>query len=73
MNDDPTSASVRDVLTGLRAQFAPGELRDGWEAWRGASGILYARRRLTSPPVVLRAATIGALAGEIRQWQASRR
>jgi hypothetical protein len=38
----------------------------GWECWAGISGLLYARRRNTSPPVVLHAATADALAELIR-------
>jgi len=31
-----------------------GKLPRGWECWRGVGGMLYARRRNSSPPVVLR-------------------
>ena len=27
----------------------------GWECWRGIAGLLYARKMLSSPPVVIRA------------------
>jgi hypothetical protein len=35
-------------------------------------GILYARRRKTSPPVVFRAATAEELAAKIREYEAAR-
>jgi len=46
--NDPAShqPAPHDPLTVLRGQFP------GWEAWRGVSGLLYVRRRMSSPPVV---------------------
>jgi hypothetical protein len=44
-----------------------GKLPRGWEAWVGVGGLLYARRRKTSPPVVLRAATADELARKVHQ------
>jgi hypothetical protein len=44
----------------------------GWECWVGVGGILYARRRKSSPPVVFRAATADELASKITEWEASR-
>lgn len=41
-----------DPLATLR-----GKLPQGWEAWTGVGGILYARWRKSSPPIVARAAT----------------
>lgn len=49
MHDDSSpQPAPHDPLAVLRGQFP------GWEAWRGVSGLLYVRRRMTSPPVVLR-------------------
>ena len=45
-----------------------GKLPRGWECWTGVGGILYARRRKSSPPVVLRAATADELAAKIREY-----
>ena len=44
--NDPASPqpAPHDPLAALRGQFP------GWEAWHGVSGLLYARRRMTSPP-----------------------
>ena len=72
MTDHPSSAGVRDILAALRAEFAPGELRETWEAWTGVSGLLYTRRRLSSPPVVFRGWTVEALAAQIREYEAQR-
>jgi hypothetical protein len=58
--------SPHSPLTALLSQFPR------WEAWTGVSGILYARRRLCSPPVVLRDVTAKGLARKIREWEASR-
>ena len=41
----------------------------GRECWVGVGGILYARRRRSSPPVVLRAATADELAAKITKYQ----
>jgi hypothetical protein len=56
-----------DPLGPLRGQFP------AWEAWRGIGGVLYARRRKTSPPVVLRDVTGEGLARQIREWERERR
>jgi len=44
----------------------------GWECWVGVGGLLYARWRKSSPPVVFRAATAEGLAAKIREYQAAR-
>jgi hypothetical protein len=62
-----TQPATHDPLTALRGQFPR------WEAWVGVSGILYARRRLTSPPAVLRDVTGEGLARQIREWEGRQR
>lgn len=57
-----------DPLAPLRGQ--PDLAR--WECWIGVSNLIYARRRRTSPPAVLRAETAEDLADQIRQWEAGR-
>jgi hypothetical protein len=42
-----------------------GKLPRGWEAWVGVQGILYARLRKSSPPIVVRAATAEELAAKV--------
>ena len=37
-----------------------------WHVWRGTSGLLYARRPLTSPPVVVRARDVEDLRDQIK-------
>ncbi len=37
-----------------------------WHAWCGVSGLLYARRPLSSPPVVVRATGVEDLRGQIK-------
>ena len=57
MNDPASHQPVpHDPLAVLRGQFP------GWEAWRGVSGLLYVRRRMTSPPVVFRGYAAKSLA-----------
>ena len=50
-----------------------GKLPRGWEAWTGIGGILYARRRQTSPPVVFRSASADDLARQVREWEGNHR
>jgi hypothetical protein len=65
---DPAShqPAPNDPLAVLRGRFP------GWEAWRGVSGLLYVRRRMSSPPVVLRDVTGEGLARQIREWEGRR-
>jgi hypothetical protein len=55
-----------DDLDNLEAEFV------GWQAWQGVSGLYYARRRLSSPPVVLRAETIEDLREQVKSYLAAR-
>ncbi len=67
MHDDSSpQPAPHDPLAVLRGQFP------GWEAWHGVSGLLYARRRMTSPPVVFRDVTGEGLARQIREWERQR-
>jgi hypothetical protein len=66
---NPTETT--DPLAELRALLA-GEF-PGWEAWRGViAGVLYVRRRMSSPPVVFRGYTAKSLAEQIREHEARR-
>ena len=49
-----------------------GKLPRGWECWVGVGGILYARLRKSSPPIVFRAATAEVLAAKIREYEDAR-
>jgi hypothetical protein len=40
-----------------------------WHAWRGVSGLLYARRPLTSPPLVVRATDVKDLQDQIKNTE----
>jgi hypothetical protein len=67
MNDHSSlQPAPHDPLAVLRGRFP------AWEAWRGVSGLLYVRRRKTSPPVVLRDVTGEGLARKIREWEERR-
>jgi hypothetical protein len=67
--NDPAShqPAPHDPLAVLRGQFP------GWEAWHGVSGLLYVRRRMSSPPVVYRSTDPGELAARIREYEARQR
>jgi hypothetical protein len=67
VNDNPTPNRAADPLRALY-----GKLPRGWECWTGISGLLYARRRLTSPPVVLRDVSTGGLARQVADWERDR-
>lgn len=53
-------AAQQEAIEMLTAEFPH------WHAWRGVTGLLYARRPRSSPPKVVRAATAWALADQIR-------
>ena len=40
-----------------------------WHLWTGVTGLLYARRKRHSPPVVLRALSPAGLDAQIRAWE----
>jgi hypothetical protein len=63
MTADPTH-SQPSRLAPLYGQFPR------WEAWAGVGGILYARLRKSSPPIVVRDATAEGLADKMRQAEA---
>jgi hypothetical protein len=63
MTHDSRRPAGTDPLAALRGRFP------GWQAWRGVSGLLYARRLRTSPPVIVRAATADALAVKITEHE----
>jgi hypothetical protein len=65
MEDLSTPARHPDPLAPLY-----GKLPRGWECWVGVHGLLYARRRKTSPPVVVRAATAEELAAKVAEEHA---
>jgi hypothetical protein len=57
---DTTHEDVPDWWRPYAAEFPY------WQAWRGVSGLLYARRPLTSPPVVVRATDVENLRDQIK-------
>jgi hypothetical protein len=67
VNTSSTPPPRPDPLAPLRGKFP------AWEAWTGVTGLLYARRRKHSPPVVFRDTTAKGLAAQIRRWEAGER
>jgi hypothetical protein len=61
----PPAYQPRDPLAPLY-----GKLPRGWEAWTGVGGLLYARRRRSSPAVVLRSTSAEDLARQVRDHEA---
>ena len=70
----PNSASHQPPAHQPPDPLAPlyGKLPRGWECWTGVGGILYARRRKTSPPVVFRSASADDLARQVSEWEKAR-
>jgi hypothetical protein len=66
MAHDASHRVSTDPLAVLRGKFI------GWQAWRGVSGLLYARRLRTSPPVIVRAATADDLSAQITEYERSK-
>ena len=64
MNDVARPWPASDPLAPLY-----GKLPRGWECWVGVSGILYARRPRSTPPIVVRAATAEELAAKVAEAQ----
>jgi hypothetical protein len=58
----PARRSGEPTLDEVAAEFP------GWECWRGIAGLLYARKMLSSPPVVIRAEEPQDLRDQIRGW-----
>ena len=56
-----------DPLAPLR-----GKLPRGWDAWAGIGGLLYARRRKSSPPIVLRSTSAEDLRRQVEDTEAGR-
>jgi len=44
----------------------------GWHVWRGISGLVYARKLMSSPPVIMRDHSVDGLASQIRIWYDAR-
>ena len=40
-----------------------------WHCWRGISGLVYARREMTSPPALVRGEDAVDLRDQIRGWE----
>jgi len=56
----------REIIARLEADYP------GWHVWLGVSSLWYARRALSSPPVIVRAANLSELREAISE-HASRR
>jgi hypothetical protein len=62
-NHTGTLAELRELL---------GNAASRWEAWVGLSGVVYARRRRTSPAVLFRGVTAEAVAKQIHEYEEGR-
>ncbi len=60
---DPTGGTTNEIIATLEREFPR------WHVWQGISGLLYARRPLTSPPVVVRGEDAVDLRDQIRGWE----
>lgn len=60
--NDHASTGAEPTLDDVAAEFPH------WHCWQGISGLVYARKLLSSPPVVLRAEDATDLRDQIRGW-----
>ncbi len=56
-------STAEPTLDDVQAEFPR------WHCWRGIAGLVYARRPLTSPPVVVRGEDPMDLRDQIRGWE----
>jgi len=56
-----------DLANGVPAWWPYGAELPDWHVWRGISGLVYARRRDTSPPVLVRGEDAADLRDAIRR------
>lgn len=70
MAPDATEPERPDLSEALRAI-----VRDhpAWHTWTGVGGLLYARRLMSSPPVVFRTTDPGELETRIREHEGKQR
>lgn len=67
-SDQPAAHQPPDPLAPLY-----GKLPRGWECWTGVGGLLCARLRRSTPPVVLRATSADDLARQVREHEERQR
>ena len=60
--DDHASRGAEPTLDGIEREYPH------WHCWRGIAGLVYARRLLSSPPVVLRGEDPLDLCDQIQGW-----
>ena len=65
MSDNPRKPSLRgpESADDIETEFP------GWSAFRGVNDLVYARKKKTTPPVLLKAEDWMALRDEINRWK----
>jgi hypothetical protein len=67
MGQHPTDTGLASALAQVGRDYP------GWQAWPAAlAGLVYARRPRTSPPLVVRATSVGQLCTEIENAERER-
>ena len=67
MSQHPTDTDLASALAQVDRDYP------GWHAWPAAlAGMVYARRPRTSPPLVVRATSVGQLRTEIEKAERER-
>ena len=67
MGQHPTDTDLASALARVDRDYP------GWHAWPAAlAGLVYARRPRTSPPMVVRATSVGQLRTEIENAETER-
>ena len=67
MANDSTPGALHATLSRIEHDHP------GWHTWIGVGGLLYARRLMSSPPVVYRTADPGELEARIRDHEGRQR
>ena len=67
MTNDPTPGALCATLSRIERDHP------GWHTWTGVGGLLYARRLMSSPPVVYRSTDPGELEARIREHETRQR
>jgi hypothetical protein len=67
MESDPIPAGVCATLRRIERDHP------GWHIWASVGGLVYARRLMSSPPLVYRASDPGQLEARIREYEGRQR
>lgn len=64
-----TDGTARQGVTGEPVLADVEAAYPRWHCWKGISGLVYAKRGMTSPPAIVRAEDPRDLLDEINRWE----